>query len=189
MDLAVIIAAHNAARWIGEQLDALKAESWDGGEWEVVVVDNRSSDDTAALVKARAEEWDALRIMSAHARGNKHYAINSVIHELDANRFAIVDADDIIAPGWVAAMGDGLAEAEIVTGPLELDRLNLRGWPRHAAAMAPPNPSPFWIACCRSPAAATSASRALHSNDLAGSRRSTPRVKTWTSPQQRVAAV
>ena len=124
MDLAVIIAAHNAARWIGEQLDALKAESWDGGEWEVVVVDNRSSDDTAALVKARAEEWDALRLMSAHARGNKHYAINSVIHELDANRFAIVDADDIIAPGWVAAMGDGLAEAEIVTGPLELDRLN-----------------------------------------------------------------
>ena len=124
MVLAVVIAAHNEARWIGQQLDALRAEVWDGGDWEVVVVDNRSSDDTAAIVEARAADWPRLRLLGAHERGNKHYAINTIIDELDADRFAIADADDVIAPGWVAAMADGLRSAEIVTGPLELDRLN-----------------------------------------------------------------
>lgn len=124
MDLAVIIAAHNEARWIGAQLDALEAEDWDGGDWEVVVVDNRSSDDTASIVEARAATWPRLRLMAAHERGNKHYAINAILDELQTDRFAIADADDVIAPGWVAAMGEGLRAAEMVTGPLELDRLN-----------------------------------------------------------------
>lgn len=123
MDLAVVIAAHNEARWIGDQLEALRAETWDG-DWEVIVVDNRSSDDTAAIVEARATDWPKLRLMGAHERGNKHYAINTIIDDLDADRFAVVDADDVIAPGWVAAMGEGLRDAEMVTGPLELDRLN-----------------------------------------------------------------
>ena len=126
MDLAVVIAAHNEARWIGDQLDALRVEIWEGGDWEVIVVDNRSSDDTAAIVESRAANWPELRLMGAHEQGNKHYAINTVVDAICANRFAIVDADDVIAPGWVAAMGDGLRSAEMVTGPLELDRLNPR---------------------------------------------------------------
>ena len=124
MDLVVIIAAHNAGPWIGDQLDALRAETWEGGDWEVIVVDNRSNDDTAAVVEARAADWPRLRLMSAHERGNKHYAINTVVQAVDADRFAIVDADDVIAPGWVAAMGEGLRLAQMVTGPLEVDRLN-----------------------------------------------------------------
>ena len=37
---------------------------------------------------------------------------------------AMCDADDVIAPGWVRAMGTALAEHEFVTGPLDVDRLN-----------------------------------------------------------------
>jgi glycosyltransferase involved in cell wall biosynthesis len=53
MDLSVVIPAHNVAATLGDQLDALAAESWDG-EWEIVVVDNCSTDGTAALVRDHA---------------------------------------------------------------------------------------------------------------------------------------
>ena len=53
MDLSVVIPAHNVAETLGAQLDALAAESWDG-EWEIVVVDNCSTDGTAALVRDHA---------------------------------------------------------------------------------------------------------------------------------------
>ena len=62
MDLSVVIPAHNVVATLGDQLDALAAESWDG-EWEIVVVDNCSTDGTAALVRdhaargARAYGW------------------------------------------------------------------------------------------------------------------------------------
>ena len=43
VDVSVIIPARNAAKWIGEQLGALSRQTFDG-EWEVIVVDNGSTD-------------------------------------------------------------------------------------------------------------------------------------------------
>lgn len=123
MDLAVIIPAHNEADRLGAQLDALEAQNWDGN-WEVVVVDNRSSDDTAQLVRERAASWPRLRLTSAMERGDKAYAVNTAVATTSAAALAFTDADDIVGPGWVAAMGSALRDADFVTGPLELDRLN-----------------------------------------------------------------
>ena len=47
MDLAVIIPARNEEDRLGAQLDALIAQEWPG-QWEIVVVDNGSTDGTAA---------------------------------------------------------------------------------------------------------------------------------------------
>ncbi len=123
MELAVIIPAHNEADRLGDQLDALAAQEWDG-DWEVLVVDNRSTDGTAALVEARAAEWPQLRLVSAMDRGDKAFAVNTAVDATDARSLAFTDADDIVAPGWVAAIGQGLRSAEFVTGPLDLERLN-----------------------------------------------------------------
>ena len=49
VDLTVVIPAHNAAATLGRQLDALVAQEW-SGSWEVVVVDNRSTDATVYCV-------------------------------------------------------------------------------------------------------------------------------------------
>lgn len=123
MQLAVIIAAHNEAGRIDQQLDALEAEQWDG-DWEVVVADNASTDDTAAIVRRRAERWPALRLVDADERADKAYAVNTAVTATDAQAFAFADADDIVAEGWVTAMAEALADHEFVTGPLELERLN-----------------------------------------------------------------
>lgn len=121
--LAVIIAAYNEEVHLPAQLDALREQEY-GGDWEVVVVDNRSTDRTGAVAAAVSAEWDRLRVVSASAHADKSHALNVGVAATDADGFAFTDADDIVMPGWVAAAADALGKAAIVTGPLELDSLN-----------------------------------------------------------------
>ena len=50
----MVVPAYNAAATLGDQLDALAAQRFEG-DWELVVVDNGSSDGTAEL--ARQHRW------------------------------------------------------------------------------------------------------------------------------------
>ena len=53
-----------------------------------------------------------------------NFARNAGVAASRGRSFALCDADDLVTPGWLAAMGDALRVHEVVTGPLELDRLN-----------------------------------------------------------------
>lgn len=121
--LAVIIAARNEADHVGRQLDAIEAEHWDG-DWEVIVVDNGSTDATPDLVALRAESWRRLRLVHADERSDKSYAVNAGVAASSADAFLFTDADDIVAPGWLAAAAGALRSHELITGPMELECLN-----------------------------------------------------------------
>jgi glycosyltransferase involved in cell wall biosynthesis len=123
MDLSVVIPAHNEEDRLGEQLDALLAQDA-GVDWEVVVVDNASTDGTADLVLRRATRCDRLRLVRADDRADKAYAINVGVAATSTPAIAFCDADDIVAPGWVDAMARALRAHDVVTGASELDRLN-----------------------------------------------------------------
>jgi len=123
VELSVVIPAYNEERSIGAQLDALLAQSW-AGEWEIVVVDNRSTDATAAVVEGHAVRDPRVRLVRAPERAGLNFARNAGIAASRGRSFALCDADDLVAPGWVAAMGTALRDHDVVTGPLELDRLN-----------------------------------------------------------------
>ena len=123
MDLSVVIPAYNAAETLAEQLDALVGQEWDGA-WEIVVVDNRSTDGTVALVESYAARHPRVRTVPASERAGRSYARRVGIEYAAADAVAFCDADDIVGPRWVAAMGDALREHRVVTGPLESDRLN-----------------------------------------------------------------
>ena len=123
MDLSVIIPCRNVAGTIGAQLDALAAEEWDG-EWEVVLVDNGSTDGTRRVLDRYADRTDRIRVVDAAEGGGVSYARNAGIEAGKADRLAFCDGDDVIGQGWVAAMGTALDAHPYVTGPLELARLN-----------------------------------------------------------------
>lgn len=126
MDLSVIICAHNEEQHLRAQLAALLSQDWDG-EWEVLVVDNRSTDSTARIVAEVASRDPRFRLVSADERPGQSYGMNLGAAATRADRLAFCDADDVVAPGWVAAIARGLALHDVVTGPHELDRLN-PGW-------------------------------------------------------------
>jgi glycosyltransferase involved in cell wall biosynthesis len=123
MDLCVVIPARNEERFIGEQLEALISQEWDG-DWEIAVVDNGSTDGTAGVVGQYAARVANLRLVPALERADKAYAIERAAATTDATAIAVCDADDIVMHGWVAAMGNALRRHCVVTGPNELDELN-----------------------------------------------------------------
>ncbi|MDH3752619.1 MAG: glycosyltransferase [Acidimicrobiia bacterium] len=139
MELSVVVPAFNAAETIGEQLEALAAQITQL-DAEVVVVDNRSTDATADIVRRRAATAPWLRLVSAPDRAGPGHARNVGVAHARADRIAFCDSDDIVADGWVRTMVDSLGRHELVTGLLELDELNdsdggtQRGSPRTDAA-------------------------------------------------------
>jgi len=120
--LSVIIPAFNAADTIVEQLEAV-LESAGTEPIEIVLVDNASTDETAAISRKMADADHRIRVLEEPRQGAP-YAINTGIEAARSGYLAFCDADDVVGAGWVAAAIDALSGSPLVTGPLELFRLN-----------------------------------------------------------------
>jgi glycosyltransferase involved in cell wall biosynthesis len=122
VELSVVIPAYNAEETFGDQLAALTRQV-DPGNFEVVVVDNRSTDRTREVAQNFADRLD-LRVVDASQRAGEPYARNVGLEAARSDKVAFCDADDVVDAGWVGAMRRALADHRLVTGPLELEELN-----------------------------------------------------------------
>lgn len=123
MELTVVIPARDVAATLPQQLDALLAQEWEG-DWEIVVLDNGSRDETPAIVEEYARTHPRVRLVRDADGAGVNYARNRGIDAANGEHVAICDGDDIVGPRWVAAMGDALREHDCVTGPIDVRRLN-----------------------------------------------------------------
>lgn len=121
--LSVVVPCYNAEETIGAQLDALVEQQW-SHPWEVVLVDNRSTDGSLTIIQEYSKRFPHIRVVDASARQGQPHALNVGIAAAAAEAIAICDADDVVAPGWVAAMGEALSEHDFVAGRMETRRLN-----------------------------------------------------------------
>lgn len=121
--LSVVIPCFNASSTIGFQLEALARQQWDQ-TWEVIVVDNNSTDDTIERARAFEGHIPGLRVVPAPAKQGPAHARNTGAATALGESLAFCDADDEVAPGWVAAMGTALEEHHFVAGKWELEKLN-----------------------------------------------------------------
>src|SRR4051812_4444089 len=64
LSLSVILCVHNGAATMRGQLDALIDQQWDE-PWEVVVVDNASTDDTVAVAESYRSAPVPVRVVAA----------------------------------------------------------------------------------------------------------------------------
>lgn len=123
IELSIVIPAHDAATTLAAQIDALLGQIATF-EWEIVVVDNASTDSTRTLVEAYAARDPRVRLVSATAGRGPSYARNMGIEAAHGTNVACCDADDVVADGWLEAMHGALTRHEFVAGALALDRLN-----------------------------------------------------------------
>lgn len=123
--LSVVIPCLDAEAVIGTQLEALARQSWDG-QWEVVLADNGSRDQTVHRAKRFRHRLPRLRIIDASERAGVAFARNRGVAESSGEVIAFCDADDEVAPGWLAALARVLADNEFVAARPEHERLNPR---------------------------------------------------------------
>lgn len=123
VDLSVVIAAHNAADTLAQQLAALSRQQVDA-RWEVLVADNGSTDHTRQLAAAWADRLPGLRVIDASARRGAGAARNIGVAAATGRDVVFCDADDIVADGWLAALHSALRHRSFVAGRFDDGLLN-----------------------------------------------------------------
>lgn len=92
----MVTAVRNGAALLPETISSIRAQTLD--DWEHVVVDDASEDDTAAIVERAASDDPRIRLLRRGERGGPYVAANDGLHQARGRYVARIDADDVAAP-------------------------------------------------------------------------------------------
>jgi len=106
--VSVVIPALNAAGTIDDQLSAVLSQDCPV-IFEVVVADNGSHDCTRGVVQSWADRDSRVRLIDAAHVPGEAAARNAGVEHARSPFVAFCDADDVVRPGWLAAIHTALA--------------------------------------------------------------------------------
>lgn len=119
--VSIVITAHNEAAHIGATVAAAAAQAGVPGGFEIVLVDDRSTDGTAEA--ARAAGGDLLRLYPgapdpASPLTTRQQALDLAFRKARGQVILTLDADSAMAPDWAARMAAPMLEgrADAVAG-------------------------------------------------------------------------
>jgi glycosyltransferase involved in cell wall biosynthesis len=124
--ISVVLPVRDGMPWLDGQLTALSAQECDES-WEVVVADNGSTDASLALAHAWADRDPRIRVLDSSAVPGPSAARNAGVLAAGGELLAFCDADDIVQPGWLAALVAALGASDVVAGTFDLTSLNGSG--------------------------------------------------------------
>lgn len=103
--VVVIICTYNRCESLAKTLGSI-AESEVTGvmNWEVLVVDNNSTDETRAIVDTMRDRAPGRFKYLFEPRPGKSYALNSGIRAANCTILAFLDDDVTVEPGWLEAL-------------------------------------------------------------------------------------
>lgn len=127
MRISAILPCFNGDATLRVQLDALARQSWQD-DWELVFVDNGSTDGSVAMAEEYRDYFPELRVVHAHEPGTpRRGTVHSYRCGLEAatgDGFVLCEADDEVGEGWLVAMATALETAPFVMSRVDLHRLN-----------------------------------------------------------------
>lgn len=114
--ISVIVPVHNAARTLPACLLALLAQDYPSDRYEIIAVDNNSTDATPALLASTP----GLVRLSQTARQSSYASRNLALAHARGHLVAFTDADCLPAPSWLSALAAAFAHPSVLAagGPL-----------------------------------------------------------------------
>src|SRR5699024_12725392 len=82
--VSVITPAYNAARFICETMDSVRAQTYEN--WEMIIVDDQSSDDTVQLVKQYEQKDNRIRLVQLNQNSGSAIARNTAMDRSEERR-------------------------------------------------------------------------------------------------------
>jgi GT2 family glycosyltransferase len=120
MSVSVVIATYNRAALLDECLEHLGRQRFSAGD-EVIVVDNASTNDTAALVRRRQIGYAVPLHLLHESTPGKSRAIARALAAAAGDILVFTDDDVNVEEGWLDAVRDGMADPAValVGGPVK----------------------------------------------------------------------
>lgn len=94
--VSIITPAFNASRTIGQTIRSVQGQTFQN--WEMIVVDDRSTDDTCAIVKNFAASDSRIRLQQQLINGGPARARNAALKTAEGRYIAFLDSDDYWLP-------------------------------------------------------------------------------------------
>jgi glycosyltransferase involved in cell wall biosynthesis len=107
--VSVIVPVYEYPEGIATTLEALVTQTYPTEQYEVVVVDNGSTDETPDVVREFADAHRQVRLVIEPA-GGSYAARNAGIGVARGPVFSFVDADMWVEPDWLSRIVDRLSE-------------------------------------------------------------------------------
>jgi glycosyltransferase involved in cell wall biosynthesis len=137
--VSIITPVFNAAKWLPSALASVKAQTL--SDWEHIVVDDRSADESMSILASEAERDPRIQVMQMPENGGPSAARNLAMKAAQGRYLAFLDADDLWVPQklercvtWIESgeyeliyhdyrhlSHDGLRVGPVVAGPEVLD--------------------------------------------------------------------
>lgn len=117
--VSVVMPVRNAARWLGESLASILTQTW--RDFELICVNDRSTDDTPAILRAAADNDVRIRVLENKGEGLIP-ALNTGIAAAEGEFIARMDGDDFMPERRLELQTNFLDEnpqATLVTGKVE----------------------------------------------------------------------
>ena len=103
MKASIIVATHNRAENLRTLLQSLESQDPPGSEWEVIIVDNDSSDHTKEISQTFQTKTGNFHYLVEKRRGKSH-ALNAGIRIAQGDLVVFTDDDCIPEVGWLRSV-------------------------------------------------------------------------------------
>lgn len=121
--VSVIVPAYNASDTLGEALESLRNQTC--GDWEAIVIDDGSADDTERVAHFFSKRDKRFRIVCQENKGVS-VARNVGMSLAQGEWLAFLDADDTLSPGYLEGMLKGAEDGVcLIIGGAEEARGNM----------------------------------------------------------------
>ena len=141
--VSIVMPMYNSGPYVAQSIESVLAQTYP--HWELLVVDDVSTDNSVEIVKEYAEKDSRIRLMSNPTNSGAAEARNLALREAKGRWIAFLDSDDLWLPGklekqvpFMAANGyhfsyteyremddDGVYTGVMCTGPKKVGRTKL----------------------------------------------------------------
>jgi glycosyltransferase involved in cell wall biosynthesis len=113
--VSIIVPAHNSEAFVGRTLASIRAQSFQ--DWECVVVDDGSVDQTSAVVEAVSDVDKRVRLVRQRCGGSSLARNRGYLESCPSSEYvSFMDADDIWEPGALDVLLGRLRECPDAVG-------------------------------------------------------------------------
>lgn len=101
--VSIVVPVYNGEPYLPRLLGSLRAQTFE--DFEIIIVDDRSTDESWPILSRAALEEPRLRIFQTpHNLGTASRAVNAILPEVSGTHFLYSSQDDFFSPDWLESM-------------------------------------------------------------------------------------